>query len=291
MSVMTSSRIPVAVATPPHGLRHDVRAVGVVWQRELIRFFNDRMRIVTALLQPVLFLFVLGNGLSSLTTAVPGGSEFNLKTFLFPGVLGMSVLFTAMFSAASIVWDREFGFLREMLVAPISRGSIVIGKCLGGATVATLQGMLILAMAGLVGVPYNPVLLITLIAEMALLSFTLTALGVVIAARLQSLQAFMAVNQMIVMPMFFLSGALYPLGNLPAWLAVLTRLDPLTYAISPMKHAVFDHLSIPPEVAARFDPGLTWFGWPVPVGLQVLVIACLGLSLLAIGIAEFRKAD
>jgi ABC-2 type transport system permease protein len=290
VATTTTARIPVAVATPPHGLRHDFRAVGVVWRRELIRFFNDRMRIVTALLQPVLFLFVLGNGLSSLTSAA-SGSELNFKTFLFPGVLGMSVLFTAMFSAASIVWDREFGFLREMLVAPISRGSIVIGKCLGGATVATLQGMLILAMAGLVGVPYNSVLLITLIAEMALLSFTLTALGVVIAARLQSLQAFMAVNQMIVMPMFFLSGALYPLGNLPAWLAVLTRLDPLTYAISPMKHAVFDHLSIPPEIASRFNPGLTWFGWPVPVGLQVLVVACLGLGLLVVGVAEFRKAD
>ena len=151
--------------------------------------------------------------------------------------------------------------------------------------------MLILALAGFVGVPYNVELFATLICEMALLSFTLTALGVVIAARLQSIQAFMAVNQMIVMPMFFLSGALFPLGNLPVWLAFLTRLDPLTYAISPMKHAVFDHLDVPPEVAARFNPGLTWFGWPVPVALQIGIVLALGLVLLAVGIFEFRKAD
>jgi ABC-2 type transport system permease protein len=291
MTSTTERTIPVAVALPPRGFLQDWRGVKVVWQRELIRFLSDRTRIFTALLQPVLFLFVLGNGLSSLTSAASAATGISLKTFLFPGVLGMSVLFTAMFSAASIVWDREFGFLREMLVAPISRASIVIGKCFGGATVATLQGCLILALAGFVGVPYNPILMLELIVLMALLSFALTALGVVIAARLQSIQAFMAVNQMIVMPLFFLSGALFPLGNLPAWLAVLTRLDPLTYAISPMKHAVFSHLNVSPLVAARWNPGLTWFGWPVPVWLQVGVVLGLGLVLLAIGIVEFRKAD
>ena len=136
----------------------DVRAVRVVWQRELIRFAQDKIRIVAALVQPVLFLFVLGTGLQSLTKASTGGIA--LRTFMFPGVIATGVLFTAMFSAVSIVWDREFGFLREMLVAPVRRGSILVGKCLGGATVATFQGILVLILAPLVGVSYDPLMIV-----------------------------------------------------------------------------------------------------------------------------------
>src|SRR5207248_6557318 len=154
---------------PGRTLGHEFRAVRIVWQRELIRFFQDRPRIVVGLVQPVLFLFVLGTGLSSFASGATGG--LNLKTFMFPGVLAMSTMFTAMFSAASIVWDREFGFLREMLVAPVRRSSIVVGKCLGGATVATMQGMVILLLAGAVGVPYTPALMVTLVVELLLLSF------------------------------------------------------------------------------------------------------------------------
>ena len=207
-------RPPVAaVVVPGRSWRHDLRAVKVVWHRELIRFFADRLRILTVFIQPALFLFVLGSGLSSITKlGGHGGASFNFRTFIFPGALCMTVLFTAMFSAASIVWDREFGFLREMLVAPVSRGSIVLGKCLGGATVAAFQGVMVLALCGLVGVPYSPMLLITVLGELLLLAFTLTAFGVMMAARIQQLQAFMALNQMLLMPLFFLSGALYPLS-------------------------------------------------------------------------------
>jgi ABC-2 type transport system permease protein len=167
---------------PASGLRQDLRAINIVWRRELIRFRSDRLRAVTSHVQLVLVLFVLGTGLSSLASkGLPPGVDF--KTFIYPGVLCMSVLFTAIFSAGSIVWDREFGFLREMLVAPVSRSAIVIGKCLGGAAVSTFQGIIILALAGLAGVPYNPVLLLTVIEELLLLSFTLTAFGVMMAAR------------------------------------------------------------------------------------------------------------
>src|SRR5215813_2447437 len=162
----------IRVAVPQHTLRSDMRAVSIVWQRELIRFRRDRLRAVTSLIQPLLFLLVLGTGLSSLAQgSLPPGVDF--RTFIYPGVLAMSVLFTAIFSAASIAWDREFGFLREMLVAPVSRGAIVIGKCLGGATVATFQGIVILILAGLAGVPYDPILFLTVIGELLLLSFTL----------------------------------------------------------------------------------------------------------------------
>jgi ABC-2 type transport system permease protein len=283
----------IRVSVPQRSLGRDLRAVSIVWRRELLRFQADRLRIVSALVQPVLFLLVLGTGLSRLAGhGMPPGLSFS--TFIYPGVLAMSVLFTALFSAGSIVWDREFGFLREMLVAPVSRAALVIGKCLGGATVATLQGFVILALAGLVHVPYNPVMFLEVIGVLLLLSFTLTAFGVMVAARITQMQAFMALNQMMVMPLFFLSGALYPLNGLPAWLAVVTRFDPITYVVAPMRHAVFSHLSLSPAAAAAtaaLDPGVTWGGWKVLDGLSLGLVAVLGVVLLGVAIAEFRKTE
>ena len=280
----------IRVAVPERSLRHDMRAVSIVWRRELIRFRSDRLRAITALAQPVLFLFVLGTGLSRLASrGLPSGVDF--KTFIYPGVLAMSVLFTAIFSAASIVWDREFGFLAEMMVAPVRRWTIVVGKCLGGATVATFQGIIFLALAGVAHVPYSPTLLLTLVGELLLLSFTLTAFGVMMAARVKQIQAFMALTQMVIMPLFFLSGALYPLNGLPAWLTALTRIDPLTYIVAPMRHAVFAHLTLNPLAAAALSPGITWNGWLVPVGLSLAMVAVMGLAMLAIAIAEFRKTE
>jgi ABC-2 type transport system permease protein len=280
----------IRVAVPERSIRADLRAVSIVWRRELIRFRSDRLRAVTSLVQPVLFLFVLGTGLSRLAgRGLPVGVDF--RTFIYPGVLAMSVLFTAIFSAASIVWDREFGFLREMLVAPVRRWAIVIGKCLGGATVATFQGLIFLALAGVAHVPYNPVLLLTLVAELLLLSFTLTAFGVMMAARIKQIQAFMALTQLFVLPLFFLSGALYPLSGLPPWLTVLTRIDPLTYIVDPMRHAVFSHLPVSPLALKALSPGVTWDGWLVPVGLSLAMVAAMGLAMLGIAIAEFRKTE
>jgi ABC-2 type transport system permease protein len=280
----------IRVAVPERSLRHDLRAVSIVWRRELIRFRVDRLRAITALVQPVLFLFVLGTGLSRLASAgLPAGVDF--RTFIYPGVLAMSVLFTAIFSASSIVWDREFGFLAEMMVAPVRRWAIVVGKCLGGATVATFQGIIFLILAGVAHVPYSPTLLLTLVGELLLLSFTLTAFGVMMAARIKKIQAFMALTQMVVLPLFFLSGALYPLNGLPAWLTVLTRIDPLTYVVAPMRHAVFEHLSVSPLAAAALSPGITWDGWLVPVGLSIAMVAVMGVAMLAIAIAEFRKTE
>jgi ABC-2 type transport system permease protein len=280
----------IRVAVPERSLRHDLRAVNIVWRRELIRFRTDRLRAITSLVQPILFLFVLGTGLSRLAShGLPAGVDF--RTFIYPGVLAMSVLFTAIFSAASIVWDREFGFLREMLVAPVRRWAIVVGKCLGGATVATFQGLIFLALAGVAHVPYDPLLLLTLIGELLLLSFTLTAFGVMMAARIKQIQAFMALTQLFVLPLFFLSGALYPLNGLPAWLTVLTRIDPLTYIVDPMRTAVFDHLSVSPLAVHALSPGITWFGWVVPLGLSLAIVAGMGTAMLAIAIAEFRKTE
>jgi ABC-2 type transport system permease protein len=289
----TSAAAPVhqvaGVRVPTRSLAGELRAIRVVWRRELIRFSRDRLRIVTSLVQPFLFLFVLGTGLSSLVSASTHGIDF--KTFIYPGVLCMAVMFTAMFSAASIVWDREFGFLREMMVAPVRRSSIVLGKCFGGATVAAFQGVIVLAIAGLVEVPYSLGLMAELFALQLLLAFSITAFGMMAAARITQMQSFMALMQMAIMPMFFISGAMFSVANLPRWLAILNRLDPLTYAVDPMRRAIFSHLDIPAAARHALAPGVTWWGWHVPSLLEAAVIALLGLVMLCIAIAEFSRAE
>jgi ABC-2 type transport system permease protein len=279
----------IRVRVPPRSWRSELRAMRIVWRRELIRFKADRIRIVTALIQPLLFLFVLGSGLQQLSGASTHGVD--LKTFIYPGILCLAVMFTAMFSAASIVWDREFGFLREMMVAPVRRSSIVIGKCLGGATVASLQGVILLCLAWAVDVPYSLTLVLGILALQLLLAFSITAFGVMVAARIKQMTAFMGVMQMVVMPMFFISGALFPVANLPGWLAVLNRLDPLTYAVDPMRRLVFNHIDISTEARAALDPGVTWWGWRVPTLLEVAVVLVLGLVMLGVAIWEFNASE
>ncbi len=279
----------VRVSVPQRSLRSELRAIKIVWRRELIRYRSDRMRMITTLVQPLLFLFVLGSGLQTLSSA--GTHGVNLKTFIYPGILCIAVMFTAMFSAASIVWDREFGFLREMMVAPIRRSSIVIGKCLGGASVACIQGVIVLCLAGVVHVPYDPVMIIEVFVLQLLLAFSITAFGVMVAVRIKQMQSFMGVMQMIITPMFFISGALFPASGLPGWLTVLNRIDPLTYAVDPMRRIVFNHLSISPAARHALDPGVTWWGWRVPTLLEAGVVVALGLVMLGIAIVEFNSTD
>jgi ABC-2 type transport system permease protein len=277
------------VRVPTRSARSELRAIKVVWKRELIRFSHDRLRILTSLMQPFLFLFVLGTGLSRLASA--GTHGVNLRTFVYPGVLCMAVMFTAMFSAASLVWDREFGFLREMMVAPVRRSSLVLGKCLGGATVAGFQGVIVLCLAGLVGVPYATSLIIEIFLLQLLLAFAITAFGVMVAARITQMQSFMALMQMAIMPMYFLSGALFPVSGLPQWLSILNRIDPLTYAVDPMRRIVFSHLKISAAARHALDPGVTWWSWHVPGLVEAAVVAVLGILMLGIAIIEFSRAE
>jgi ABC-2 type transport system permease protein len=282
--------IPVVrVSVPKRSFASELRAIKIVWRREMLRFVNDRLRIATSLVQPFLFLFVLGAGLQ--TVARRGTHGVDLKTFLYPGILCMAVMFTAMFSAASIVWDREFGFLREMMVAPIKRSSIVIGKCLGGATVAAFQGVIVLCIAGLVHVPYNPGLILGVFGLQLLLAFTITAFGVMVAIRIKQMQSFMGVMQMVIMPLYFISGAMFPASGLPGWLTVLNRLDPMAYAVDPMRRLVFNHLNISPLARHALDPGLTWWSYRVPALLEAGVILALGVGFLAVAIWEFSIVE
>lgn len=285
---MTTTIAKEAPELAPGGLAHETRAALMVWRREMIRFKHDRARVFAMLVQPLLFLFVMGTGLASV---IDTDGDLDFRTFLFPGVLAMSVLFSATFAGISLVWDREFGFLREMLVAPVSKAAIVIGKCLGGATTATLQAVVLLALAGLVGVPYNPVLLLELLVLLFIGALMLTGLGVLLSARIKQIQAAMPATQLIIMPMMFLSGALFPMANLPDWLSIATKLNPLTYVVQPMRAVIFDHIGVPPGARAAFDPAITWGGWEVPLLLQVGVAVGFTAAVIAAGVALFSRTD
>jgi ABC-2 type transport system permease protein len=279
----------VAVRVPERTWHSEVRAVKAVWRRDMIRFAGNRAQVMTWLIQPLLFLFVLGSGLQSLSAASTDGVD--LKTFIFPGVLCVAVLFTAMISAASLVWDRELGFLREMMVAPVSRTSIVVGKCLGGATIAASQGVIVLALAGLVDVPYDPLLLLGAFGLLVLLAFTVSAFGVLVAVTIKQAQTFTWVMQLVVFPMFFLSGALYPVDGLPAWLQALNRINPLTYAVDPMRRLVFNHLDVSETARRTLGPGVTWLGWHVAPLLEVGIVLLLGLAMLGLAIRRFSRTE
>lgn len=261
------------------GFGHQVRAAGVVWKRDLMRFWTDRGRMISSFIQPLLFLFVLGKGLGATIGGGRPGADYS--TFLFPGTLATGVMFTAVFSAISIVWDRELGFLREMLVAPVSRVSIIIGKCLGGATVATIQGTILLALAGLVHVPYNPLLLLGMFGMLFLTSFSITAFGLLLAVRAESIQTVMPRVQLLLAPLMFLSGALFPAGgNLPMWLKIAVRVNPVSYAVDAMRSITFRYLPNHQVVAAAFNSRITWWGWTVPPWLGAVMVAVVGFALL-----------
>ena len=257
-------------------LARNMATSGMVWRRELIRFRRSPARIITGLAQPILFLFVLGGGISPLVSESVGG---DYQEFLFPGVIAMSVIFSSIFSAISIVWDREFGFLREMLVAPVSRTSLVVGKALGGASVAVGQGLVLLVAAPLVGVGFTPWELVAMVLLLLLMAFTLTAFGIVVASRMQKIESFQVLMTLVVQPMFFLSGAIFPLQGLPGWLGLATKLNPATYAVDPIRRVVLG------------DAGaLTIGGEVVPIAVEVMVVVALGTAMMALAVHSFRQA-
>jgi ABC-2 type transport system permease protein len=253
----------------------------MVWRREIIRFRRTPARIVSGLAQPILFLFVLGAGIKPLVGGrAAGGVDF--QAFIFPGVIAMSVLFSSLFSAISIVWDREFGFLREMLVAPVSRTGLVLGKAAGAGTVAAGQALILVAAAPIVGVSLDALQFLEVIGLLLLLAFALTAFGIVIASRMQRMESFQMVMGLVVNPMLFLSGAIFPLRGLPIWLAVVTRLNPATYGIDPIRRVMLGGSDAAP---------LTINGWVVPIWTEVLIVLTLGTAMLALAVRSFQKTE
>jgi ABC-2 type transport system permease protein len=210
-------------------------AIYVLWLREMKRFLRAKSRIIGALAMPLFFLAFLGLGFRRIS--VPGLTEqVDYIRFLVPGILGMSLLFSSTFGGLSVLWDREFGFLKEIMVAPVTRVSIVLGRIAGGVTTALIQGLLILGISYLMGFRMNSILSLGMtVVFMALISVAFLGLGLIFASKMKDMQGFSIVMNFVIFPLFFLSGALYPLDNFPVWLKYISHLDPLTYGVDGLR--------------------------------------------------------
>jgi ABC-2 type transport system permease protein len=266
------------------GVRANAGSVYIIWYRDLLRYWRNRTRLVSSLGQPLLFLVVFGSGLSASLGAglTKQLGDVSYVRFIFPGIVTMAVLFTAVFSAISIVWDREFGFMREVLVAPISRAAVVLGKALGGSTVAMFQGAILLVLAPILGVSLSPLLVLELLGLMFLTAFALTSMGILIAARLQSMEAFQMLMNFFIMPMFFLSGAFFPLRGLPAWMSVISRLDPVAYGVDPMRRLL---------LGADLAPGIRIANYHLGTVEDGLVLAIFAFVMMVLAVWAFEAQD
>jgi ABC-2 type transport system permease protein len=271
-----------------------LRAIYIIWYRDVLRFWRDRARLIASLAQPLLYLVIFGTGLSSALSGAGGGagfggrgapSELTYQQFIFPGIIGMAVLFSAIFGAMSIVWDREFGFLKEVLVAPIDRSAVAIGKALGGATQAMIQGLVLLILAPFIGIELTLLTILALIPLTFVLAFALSALGVAIASKMKSMQGFQMIMTFLMMPMFFLSGALFPLQGLPGWMNVLTRLDPAAYGMDPLRRVVLSPV-LPREILDVMS--LDLFGSVLPIVAEAAILLGFGAVMLSFAIRSFR---
>jgi ABC-2 type transport system permease protein len=216
----------------------EFNAIYVIVAREFKKFIREKSRLFSAIARPLLWLFIVGAGISRL---VPGNTGVPYTQFIFPGIIGMTILFSSIFSSISIIWDKEFGFMKEILVAPVSRLSIVVGKALSGTIISTIQAVIILALFPVIGFKLGLMQVLAVIFISVSVSFCISAFGIVLATFYDSYESFSVIMNFIIMPMFFLSGAMYPVKLLPAVLRIAAKLNPLTYGIDALKHALFPH--------------------------------------------------
>jgi ABC-2 type transport system permease protein len=225
-------------------IKRAAQTVYTMWLREMIRFSRSKSRIIGALASPLFFLVILGTGFSS-SFQVRGGGTFD-KSYLAPGLIGMSVLFASLMGGVSIIWDREFGFLKEILIAPVSRFFVSLGKAIGGVTTAMIQGILIMIIARLIGIHYVSFWgVLASIGIMFISGIGFIGLGIAIASRIESHEGFQMVMSFLTMPLVLLSGAFFPIANLPGWLKALVYVNPLTYGVEALRYFLLGKSSIP----------------------------------------------
>ncbi len=233
-----------------------------IWLREFKVFLREKSRLVASTFTPILWLFVIGSGFGSTSPATTAGVDY--QHFIFPGIVSMSIIFTSVFYGSYIIWDRKFDFLKSVMVAPISRGSVFVGKTLGGMTNSLIQAAILLAIGAAIGIPFTPLSLAQDVAIILLMAFGLTSLGLALGSYMYSLEGFQMIVSFVVFPLFFLSGALFPLNNLPSWLSVLTALDPATYGVDAMRNAMLgvgNHLAgVDLAVLTGYTAALGLFG-------------------------------
>ena len=255
------------------------RSIWVIAYRELVRFVQDRPRMISSFSMPIIFLLIFGAGFGRLIGQMMPGVDY--IQFMYPGILAMTVLMTSIMSGISIVWDREFGFLKEVLVSPLSRSGVLIGKAVGAATIAIIQGAIMLVLAPIVNVPINLGTVLALLPLLLILSLSLSGLGLLIGARMRSQQGFQIVMQLVIFPMMFLSGIFFPVSGVATWLGVLSKLNPVTYGIDAIRQVFLGT-----EVA-----GVTVFGHTMGIVDSAIVVAMVGAVLLTTALWVFNRQE
>jgi ABC-2 type transport system permease protein len=256
------------------------RAIWVIAYRELLRFFSDRARAVSSFSMPLIFLIIFGAGFKNIfPTSSLGGVNF--LQFIYPGIIAQIVLFTALFSGLSVVWDKEFGFLKEVLVAPLSRTGVLLGKAVGSTAIALCQGAIMLVLAPIVGVHLSLLLVLKLIPLLVVLSLSLSGFGLLVAARMRSQQGFQVVMQLLLFPLMFLSGILFPVNKVPMWLEVVSKINPVTYGVDAVRQVFL----------ANHELGVSIFGHTMSIVEDTAVVVLIGAMLMTAAILSFNRQD
>ncbi|WP_371591534.1 ABC transporter permease [Streptomyces sp. NBC_00513] len=265
-------------------LRHELRAVHALIYRDLLRLSAQPTHTALMLLQPVLYLFILGGGLAAL---IPNSSlGVGYQTYLFPGMLMMTVQTPAIMVGIRLITDRQSGYLRELLMAPVRRSTLLLGSCAGGTIVSTVQGAVLLALAGTVGLPYDPLLMALLLAGMILTSFTITALSLALAVTLNRPEIFHMLLGLVMMPLLFLSGGFFPIENLPGWAHTLAAVNPLAYGVDLLRRCIA--LRVPDQAAAA---GIEWSNWQPPLLLEGAILLTGGVLALLWAAHRFSRPE
>ena len=254
-------------------------SVWVIAYREFLHFIQDRMRMISSFSMPILFLIIFGAGFGRLIGQMMPGVDY--LQFMYPGILAMTVLMTSVMSGVSIVWDREFGFLKEVLVSPLNRSGILLGKATGAAGIAIMQAVIMLVIAPIVGVSLGWGIVLGLIPLIIILSLSLSALGLLIGARMRSQQGFQIVMMLVMMPMMFLSGVFFPLSGVATWMEVLSKINPVTYGIDAIRQVFLGSQAA----------GVTIFGHTMGIWESALLVAAVGIVLLIGAIWSFNKQE
>ncbi len=251
----------------------EIRGIYTLWLREVKRYLRDRARIVSSFFQPLLWLVIFGSGLRFSASALELGN-LTYQQYIFPGIIGQTLLFTSMFMGISVIWDREFGFLKEIMVAPISRFSVFLGKMLGDSTDAVIQGIIVFVLGALLGIKLDPLIFLEALPIMVLITFGLVGIGLTVASFIESLESFGVIQSFINLPLFFLSGAIIPLrGDVPNWLQIASTLNPLTYGVDALRTVVAGN------------------AWPPlhPLYFNLLVVLIFDIAMITIGTFAFSR--
>jgi len=253
----------------------EIRGIYTLWLREIKRYLRDRARIISSFVQPLLWLLIFGTGLRAIAGSASLGDNLTYQQYIFPGIMGQTLLFTSMFMGISVIWDREFGFLKEILVAPVSHLSVFLGKMLGDSTDAVIQGIIVSLLGFLLGITLTPLIFLEALPVMILITFGLVGMGLTVASFIESLESFGVIQSFINLPLFFLSGAIFPISSTdPTWLQIASKFDPLTYGVNALRTIVL---------------GDEWLPTHPPLYFNLLVVCAFDVAMMTIGTLAFSR--